>query len=81
MDDAKADQIPQIITSAFIALGTTDPIVETILLNNKYYVGRKFSAGGYAAVWFTDNSIVKLFNQEGQLLMAINLDEKLGKAA
>jgi hypothetical protein len=81
MSDTQSDQILQIALSAFSSFGATEPIIETILLRDRYYVGRKFSVGDYKAVWLAEKNVVEVFDQEGQLLKTINVDQKMEKAA
>ena len=81
MSNINTDQILQIATSAFSSLGTTEPIIESILLHDRCYVGRKFSAGGYEVIWLAEKNVVEIFDQVGQLKQTIIVDKKMGKAA
>ncbi|MGD0517339.1 MAG: hypothetical protein ABSA26_07370 [Thermoguttaceae bacterium] len=81
MSNINIDQIRQIAASAFYSFGTTEPIIETILLHDRCYVGRKFSTGGYEVIWLAEKNVVEVFDQEGQLKQTIIVDEKMEKAA
>jgi hypothetical protein len=80
MSNTNTDQISQIVLSAFSSLGTTEPIIETILLHDRCYAGRKFSAGGYEVIWLAEKNVVEVFDH-GQLKQTIIVDEKLEKVA
>jgi hypothetical protein len=43
-------------------------IQETILIRQGCYCGRKISGAGHSAIWFVEESQVKLQDPEGQLL-------------
>jgi hypothetical protein len=77
----QTDQILQIVTAAFSALGITDPLIETILLKDRTYVGNKFRAGGFVAIWFAEKNVVEVYDQEGRLVQSIGLSENLDRAA
>ena len=81
MSNINTDQILQIATSAFSCFGTTEPIIEPILLHDRCYVGRQFSAGGYEVIWLAEKIVVDVFDQVGQLKQTIIVDEKIEKAA
>jgi hypothetical protein len=74
-------QISQIAAAAFSALGITDPLIETILLKDRNYVGRKFQAGGFTAVWLEEKNAVEIIDQEGRLVQTIGPSEGLKRAA
>ena len=43
-------------------------MAETCLLQDNAYCGRRFSLGGYQAVWFLEENQVKFFGPTGELL-------------
>ena len=81
MSNINIDQILQIALLAFSSFVTTEPIIESILLRDRCYVGRKFSAGGYEVIWLAEKNVVEIFDQVGQLKQTIIVDKKMGKAA
>jgi hypothetical protein len=81
MNDTQIDQIRQIVTSAFSALGTVEPICEAILLRNRCYVGRKYTSGGFVAIWSADTNQVEIFDQGGQVVQRATVEQQVEKAA
>jgi hypothetical protein len=81
MHGTQIDQIRQIVTSAFSGLGTAEPISETVLLRNRYFVGRKYTSGGFVAVWSADTNRVEVFDQGGQVVQRANVEEQVERAA
>ena len=43
-------------------------MLETTLIRNGSYCGRRFSLQGYSLIWFIDEQQIKLFAQDGSLL-------------
>jgi hypothetical protein len=62
-------------------LGISEPWAETILLVDRRYVGRKFRAGGVQIVWWIEKNVVEVFDEDGQSVETINLEQKLGMTA
>jgi hypothetical protein len=56
-------------------------VIETILLRGGFYAGRKFRAGGFQVVWWIEKNVVEVFDQDGQNLETIDLEQKLEKTA
>jgi hypothetical protein len=81
MRDQQAEQFPQFIASLFTKLGVNPPFIETILLRDRFYVGRKFRAGGFQIVWWAEKNLVEVFDEDGQSLEIIDLEQKLEKTA
>jgi len=79
MPDAQIDCLSQVIASAFAELGVNPPFIETILLLDRRYVGRKYKAGGYQAVWWVEKNVVEVFDQDGQSARLIDLEQSLEK--
>jgi hypothetical protein len=46
-------------------------MLETTLIRDGSYCGRRFSLMGYALIWFIDEQQIKLFGQNGSLLKSI----------
>ncbi len=79
MSDIQIDHLTQIITSVFTELGINPPFVETVLLRDSRYIGRKFKAGGYQAIWWVERNEVEVFDQDGQIARTIDLGQKMEK--
>jgi hypothetical protein len=60
--------------------GENPPFVETILLRGGFYVGRKFRAGGFQIVWWAEKNVAEVFDEDGQVMETIALEQKLGMA-
>lgn len=58
-----------VIDSAVAELGH-DPshCVETILIRGGYFLGRQYRFNGIRAVWLSDDEVVKVYGDDGQLL-------------
>lgn len=63
-------QIRNQIRDRFERLGadSTHPIIETILIRNGYYCGRRFEQDRLTAVWFILENQIKCFDRTGALL-------------
>jgi hypothetical protein len=48
-------------------LDTSEPILETILIRDGAYCGRRFRLADYSLVLFAEENQVKLFNPSGSL--------------
>jgi hypothetical protein len=48
-------------------------MLETTLIRDGAYCGRKFSLFGYSIIWFIDEQQIKLFDQNGSLLQSMPL--------
>ena len=81
MPIVQVDQFSQFIASIFAKLGISEPWAETILLVDRRYVGRKFRAGGVQIVWWIEKNVVEVFDQDGQVVESIGLEQKLGMTA
>jgi hypothetical protein len=80
MPDIQPDFSSQFIASIFAKLGVNHPWAETILLRDRHYVGRKFRAGGYQVVWWIEKNVVEVFDQDGQIVETIGLEQNLEMA-
>jgi hypothetical protein len=45
-----------------------ESVAETCLLQDSAYCGRRFSLGGFQAVWFLEENQLKYFGPSGELL-------------
>lgn len=59
MSDTQIDHLSQAIASVFSELGVNPPFIETILLCDRRYVGRKYKAGGYQVIWWLEKTLSK----------------------
>jgi hypothetical protein len=53
----------------------TSVILETTLIRNGSYCGRRFSLSGYSIIWFIDEQQVKLFGRDGGLIRSMSTSE------
>ena len=81
MNGTQIDQVRQIVTSVFSELGAVEPISEKFLLRNRYYVGRKYTSGGFVAIWAADTNQVEVFGQDGQVVQGATVEQQVEKAA
>jgi hypothetical protein len=56
-------------------MDTPSTTLETTLIRNGSYCGRRFSLHGYSLIWFIDEQQIKLYAQDGSLLHAGNAHE------
>lgn len=54
-----------------------EPFRESLLIQDGYYCGRRFSFNGYQMVWFIEEQQIKLFSPEGELTMTCGVDKFL----
>lgn len=80
MADIQAEQTSQIITATFAGLGVNPPFIETILLKDRFYVGRKFRAGGFQVIWWAEKNLIEVFDEDGQALKTIAREQEIGMA-
>jgi hypothetical protein len=57
----------QAVVSRHVALDESTPIMESTLIRNGSYCGRRFSLKGFSLVWFQEEGQVKLYNPFGTL--------------
>ena len=50
-------------------------LVETILIRNGYYCGRRFECDGFSAVWFVEEHELKIHDRDGRVRAALSIDE------
>ncbi len=55
-------------------------LVETILIRDGYYCGRRFSCDGFSAVWFVEETQVKFYHRDGRVVTSCSVEELLGKS-
>ena len=54
---------------------------ETILVRDSLYCGRRFGCGGWRAVWFVEERIVKFFDPSGRFIESLDLAKEQVPAA
>jgi len=54
-----------------------EDVQETILIRKGHYCGRRLSANGFSAVWFIDESQIKLIDVDGQSLGTYSMNDFL----
>jgi hypothetical protein len=54
-----------------------EEIQETILIRQGHYCGRRLSASGFSAIWFIDESQIKLIHADGQSLGTYSMNDFL----
>lgn len=71
--------------TALRALGAIDgDCMETILIKDRHFVGRRFRLGSFEAVWLAGQREIKILGGDGQLIEVQRLDDEaasLKKAA
>jgi hypothetical protein len=77
----QADQIYQLVKTAFSELGVTEPIRRSVLLRDRHFVGQRFRCGDFHAVWLAGSDRIEVTDAEGRPLKTISLEEPLKKAA
>ena len=50
-------------------------LVETILIRDGYYCGRRFECDGFSAVWFVEEHELKIHDRDGRVRMALSIDD------
>ncbi len=53
-------------------------MLETTLIRDGSYCGRRFSLLGYSLIWFLDEQQIKLYAQDGSLLLSKSTREFCG---
>lgn len=79
MAGTQTNYLSQVIASLFAECGVNPPFVETILLHNGRYLGRKFKAGGYQVIWQVEKNSLELLDQDGQTARVVELEKNLEK--
>ena len=64
----------QFVQTTFARLGAQGDIQEKALIRDGHYCGHQFSSGKLSAVWFFEESEVKVFGSDRQLLCVQSLD-------
>lgn len=54
-----------------------EPVHESILIQDGFYCGRKFSRDGYVMVWFVEEQQVKIYSPQGALKLTASVHDFL----
>jgi len=78
-----AEATPDFLEQTFAELGATDPAstTRTILLKDCFLVGQRFRCEGFQAVWMAGGSVVEFYDEAGELLKTVSLEEAAKKIA
>jgi hypothetical protein len=50
-------------------------LIETILIRDGYYCGRRFECDGLSAVWFVEEGQVKFYQRDGSVVTTCTVDD------
>ena len=78
-----AGSTPDFLEQTFAELGATDPalMTRTILLKDRFLVGQRFRCEGFQAIWMAGGNTVEFYDEAGELLRTVNLEEAAKKIA
>ena len=73
----KLDRVRRWVHDTFRKRGTPEDErpIETILVREGYYCGRRFACASLRAVWFVEEDMVKVFGPQGEFLEATRVSE------
>ena len=78
---ATPDLLNQLLARTFAELGTTGPMIPTILLRDRQFAGQNFRCEGVQAVVLTGGDAVEFYDEAGALLKTVSLAEAEKKTA
>jgi hypothetical protein len=61
------------IVESHVQLDSTASILETTLIRNGTYCGRRFVLQGFSLIWFQEEGQIKLYSPEGQLMQSTDI--------
>ena len=65
--------IRQLVHDTILETGTGETaLVETILIRNSHYCGRRFQCGDQVAVWFIEENEIKFYGENGALVQVLH---------
>lgn len=81
--DSQTDRVRNLVRTALIRHGASNEaqVVESFLIRDGHFCGRRFEADGLVAVWFAEESQVKFYDREGHIVGAANVDPRQRDAA
>ncbi len=80
MSNHPADKIRQTLRSyvaRHVTLGEDAMMLETTLIRDGMYCGRRFALEGFQVVYFVEEGQIKLYGVEGEILQTCRLHEFL----
>lgn len=73
----QSDPLDELIAATFAELGAGDaPIIRTLLLKDRYFVGHCYRCGDLRAVLKHDSTAVEFFDGGGRLVRAVSLPSR-----
>jgi len=70
----QSDPLFEPVAATFAELGAGDaPIIRTLLLKDRYFVGHRFRCGDFHAIWKPDATVIEFYGADGKLLRVVNL--------
>jgi hypothetical protein len=68
----------ELLARTFADLGATRPVVRTLLLRDRQFVGQRFRCEGVQAVWPAGSDEIAFYDEGGTLLKTVGIeaDEK-----
>ena len=76
--------IRQLVHDTILETGTGETaLVETLLIRNGHYCGRRFQCGDQVAVWFIEENEIKFYGENGALSQVMHpmISEKARRVA
>jgi hypothetical protein len=69
---------PELLAQTFADLGTAGPMIRTILLRDRHFVGQRFRCEGMQAVRLAGSDEIAFYGEGGTLLKTVSIeaDEK-----
>lgn len=67
-----AQRIRKLVAEHFNRCGadSTARLEETLLIRDGFYCGRRYRLDGWQAVWFVEENQIKVYDQEGVLVLS-----------
>jgi len=75
------DFFSQLLAQTFAELGATGPVVRIILLHDRQFVGQRFRCEKVQAVMLAGKDEIQFYDQAGELLKTVSLEETDKKSA
>ena len=73
----KVELVRSLIAHAFAEMGAESeagPVIETLLVREGIFCGRRFELDGLQAVWFMEEEQVKVYDRSGMVAAVLELD-------
>ena len=59
----------------------TEPLLHTVLLRDRHFVGHKYRFDGGWAIWLAEKGAVEVYDKEGKLLRSVVVEGEKEQAA